>query len=154
MVRNRSNTAKRLLISLAGVLAVLLVAGEGVILLLWRFESPLPFLLGLLVGGALSASKVILLEKSLQKTLNMDEKQAENASRAYFLGRYALTIAVLAVVVLLRQYVGIIGCAAGIVAMQIAVYVTNFWESRAAKAPLDTPHPVITDALPDNAREP
>ena len=127
-MQRHNPTVRIMLLALLVILLILAAIGLAVILLLYPFEKPLPFLLGLATGGALSGVKLLMLEKSLNRTLDMESGHATNMARLHFILRYAVTIAVLALVVILRAYVGIIGTALGIFAMQLTVYVYGFYE--------------------------
>lgn len=133
MIRNLSDTARRMLRNLWLVILAIGCLGLGIIWTAYAFEPPLVFLPGLLVGGLLSSLKIILLERVLQRSADMEDHRAKAHAQGQFILRYFLTIAVLAVVVILRQYVSIIGAMAGILALQLSAYVTNWQEARIQK---------------------
>jgi hypothetical protein len=123
-------TARELRMAMLVVLAVQALVGLLVILTLWAFDRPLPYLLGLAAGGGISAFRLRLLQRSLVKTLDMDSDTAQNMTRLQFALRYFLTAALVAVVVFLRSYVSLIGTLVGILSLQFAVYLVGYMERR------------------------
>jgi len=122
-----SRTAVTMLIAIAGLFGALLLAGELVIFLAYRFEGPLPFGIGLLLGCALSAAKVVLLEKALSKAVDMEAEKAKNYARLQMVLRYGLTLLVVLSAVLFRQAVGLFGIIAGLLTLQLASYIANIF---------------------------
>ena len=102
-----------------------MAAGLLVINLLHPFEGALPYAAGLILGCAHSAIKIVLLEKSLARVLDLDKKGAESTGRLHFFGRYLLTAAFFAIVVLSKGAVGIFGAIAGVLSQQFAAYITG-----------------------------
>jgi len=115
-----------MLIAIAGLFGALLLAGELVILLAYRFEKPLAFGIGLLLGCALSAAKVVLLEKALSKAVDLGTEKAKNYARLQMVLRYGLTILVVLGAVFFREAIGLFGMIAGLLALQLASYITHF----------------------------
>ena len=118
--------------ALVALFVLLLIAGLLVIRFLYAFERPLPFAVGLLLGCALSALKVVLLEKSLSRSLDMAEKDANNYSSLQAILRYGLTVAVMLSAVFLPRYVGLFGLILGVLSLQPSAYITSFILSRSA----------------------
>lgn len=123
-------TGKLILAALAAVVVCLGLAGLGVIAFVWPFAKPLPYLLGLLAGGGLSWAKLLLLKRSLGRTIDLESGQAQNVTRLHFILRHLLTAVVLVGVVLLRDYVDLIGTLLGILSLQLAAYAAAFIERR------------------------
>lgn len=147
MLSKYSETAKIMLLALAVILAVLAALGLVVTLAVYPFEKPLAYVLGLLVGGGLSAMKILLLERSIAKTVDMEQKNAQSMARLHFFLRYGLTVLVLVGVVLLRQYIGLFGTLLGLLALQLSAYAANAVELRREKKrfALYGPPPPLTD---------
>lgn len=122
---NLSTTAKNMLTAIVWLFAGLLAAGLAVTLLLYRFEPPLAYALGLALGCASSALKVVLLERSNAKLLELDSKAAENLSRLFFVLRFTLTVILLLPVVLLPDYVGLFGAILGVLSLQAAAHIAG-----------------------------
>ena len=136
--RELSLTAQVMCKALAGLYPVLLAIGVMVHFFLYPFEKPVAFAVGLLAGTILSASKVVLLEKSLSKSLDMEGKVAKNYANFQMVARYFLTIVVLLLAAFFRDIIGLFGTVAGILALQPAAY-TAAWRIRKLK--LDPPAP-------------
>ncbi len=136
--RELSITAQIICKALAVLSLILLVVGLVVTFFLYPFEKPLAFVVGLLAGTILSVLKVVLLEKSLTKSMDMDGKTAKNYSNFQMVARYFLTILVLLVAAFFRNVIGIFGTVAGILALQPAAYIAA-WRIR--KLQLDKPSP-------------
>jgi hypothetical protein len=105
---------------------VLLIIGLVIINFVYPFEGSLSFAAGIGIGCIHSVAKIILLEKSISKTLNLEKQNATNMERLHYMGRYFLTAAVFAVVILLRQYFGIIGAVVGVLSLQLSAYAASF----------------------------
>ena len=111
---------------IAGLYAALLMLGLLVTLIIYPFEAPLPYALGLTLGCLLSLGKVILLEKALDRSLDAgEEKSAKNYAHFQSILRYLLTIAVLLVVVLFPRVFGLFGVILGVLSLQISAYITG-----------------------------
>ena len=140
-MKKLSPTSRRLIISVACLQLVFLVVGLPVILFVYRFASPLAYILGLVAGGAFSIAKVWMMERGFEKTMNLPADKADNYGKLQYLLRYLFTIAFLVAVFLLRRWVDPIGSILGIFALQLASYITNFWEGRLEKGKEKTYRP-------------
>ena len=120
-----SETAVIMVLALGGLGLLLAAVGLAVNQLWYAFEPPLSFLLGLLIGCAHSVIKVILLEKSMQRAVQAEEKTARNYAVLQSLLRYGLTILVLLTPVLFPRAVGVFGVVAGVLSLQLAAYITT-----------------------------
>jgi membrane protein YqaA with SNARE-associated domain len=124
---NLSETARLMLGAICALFAALLPAGLLAASLIYPFEEPLPFAAGLLCGCLLSAAKVILLEKTLARSV---DREPASSAKAYAtlqaLLRYGGTIAVLLCAVAFPRVIGVFGIAAGILTLQISAYAANF----------------------------
>lgn len=123
-----TKTAKTMYIALAAIVVCFAVAGLCIIVFVRPFAKPGPYLLGLLAGGGLSASKLFLIKRGLGKTIDMESEQAQNITRLYFVLRLLLTAAVLVGVVLLREYMNLVGTLLGILSLQLSAYVAGWVE--------------------------
>ena len=120
-----SKTAVTMLIAIAGLFGALLTAGLLVIFLAYRFERPLAFGVGLFLGCALSAAKVVLLEKALNRAVELGAEKAKNYARLQMILRYGLTILVVLGAVFFREVVGVFGMIAGLLVLQAASYIAS-----------------------------
>ena len=92
----------------------------------------IPFALGVIVTSALNVLKIKMLERSVRKTLDMDNPDTgRNYIRLQYLFRYFITAVVLVIIGLLHVYVdspriiSIWGALFGLFTMQIALIVVR-----------------------------
>lgn len=113
--------------AVTGALFLLLLAlGLLVIHFVHAFERPLPYTVGLLTGCLLSAVKVVLLEKVLERSLDLqEEKPAKNYAHLQSLLRYLLTIVVLLSVVAFPRVFGLWGMIVGVLSLQASAYISG-----------------------------
>lgn len=123
-------TARELRLSMLAVMGIMAAAGIVVILTVWPFTRPLPYILGVAAGGGISALRLRLIAASLKKTMDMDSATAQNMTRLGFTARYFLTAALVGAVVFLRDYVSLAGTLLGILSLQFAAYIVGHLERR------------------------
>jgi len=104
----------------------------------------LPFALGVIVTSALNILKIIMLERSIQKTLDMDNPDTgKNYIRLQYLLRYFLTAVVLVIIGLLHIYIdspriiSIWGALFGLFTMQIALIAVRHTKLIEDEPPVD-----------------
>ena len=129
-----TKTASVMCKTIAILFLILLIIGLAVILLLCPFELPLPYGAGLFLGCALSVLKVILLEKTLNKSADMESKHAQVYASLQVLARYTLTAAVLLGAVFFPKIIGVFGVIFGILTLQISAYITSHIINRKVKS--------------------
>lgn len=88
-------------------------------------KNYLPYILGLLLGTVFSIVKLILLEKSIDKSLEMDGTPAQNYIFTQYILRYILTALVLFFAVTDKN-LNIIGFIIGLFSLQLSAYITGF----------------------------
>lgn len=120
-----SLTARTICKVLAVMFVVFLVIGEGIILLAYPFEKPLPFAIGLFVGTVHTILKVALMEKALTRSLDLEGSQAKNYGNFQALLRYFITIAVFVCVILFPKALGLIGVIVGVLSLQPAAFIAS-----------------------------
>lgn len=113
-----SELAKRMTVTIVGI-AILFVIVSA---LYYRSLASLPFLLGTVLGTAVSIWKVFVLERTVDRALAMDEKKAGNFVGLQQMLRLFVTGAVLFLGAVVPQ-ISLWGVAAGIIAFQVALYV-------------------------------
>lgn len=115
-----SDVAKRMLITIL-IIAAICVLGSIIYYRSWEF---LKFLLGAILGTAVSIAKIFLLERSVDKALNMEKQNAgAYVSLQYFL-RLILTGAVLVLGAVVPQ-INLWGVVSGVFAFPISLYVAR-----------------------------
>ena len=121
-----SKTARIMLAATAVVCGIFLGVGLLVINFVYAFEKTAPFIAGIALGGVQSLIKIIILEKSLNRILDIGEKdKATGIGALLYFGRFILTGAVLIFAFIFPDICGRFGTIAGILAMQAAAYATN-----------------------------
>jgi len=123
---NVSETAKTMIKSLGVVILILLAGGLLITSFVYSFEKPAPYVIGLLTGGLLSMFKVILLERSLNRSVEMGAKSAQGYVGLQAILRYLLTIAVFLLVVFFPVAFGLFGTILGVLSLQLSAYITGF----------------------------
>ena len=128
-----SLTSRRMITVICLSALVMVAAGIVVSLTVSSIDSmqALYFPLGVILSSALNILKVILLERAINKTLDMeDPKAGSNYIRIQYLLRYLLSGVVLVVAGLITRYVdppfiNIVGALVGIFTMQISVIIVR-----------------------------
>jgi len=125
--------------------AVAMIAGGVLYYVLSKnsYES-LPFALGVIVSASLNVLKILMLERSVKKTLDMDNPDiGKNYIRFQYLLRYFMTGVVLVIIGLLHVYadnpriVSIWGALFGIFTMQIALIAVRHTKLIEDEVPAD-----------------
>lgn len=133
MINSLSDTAKSMLKWMLILFAVLGIAGSAVVFMIGKGYLFFPYWLGLLLGSLLSALKLVLIEKSLNQTADMNGGKASGYASLQYILRYVLTVAFLITAFLLPQYVNLFGVIAGILTLQFSAYGANFENKRKLK---------------------
>ena len=84
-----------------------------------------PFALGVFLTAALNVLKLIMLERAVERAVNMEGENAENFIRFQYLLRYLLTALVL-LLAAKTPFISLWGAAAGILTLKIAVFFVSF----------------------------
>jgi len=106
-------------------LPVIIAGGLAYHFFVDRNFSILQFALGALLGIAASVVRVIILDKTVQKAVNMEKDKAANYVRLLGFVRLILAGLVLLLAALV-PFVNLWGAAAGILSHQIAAYSLKF----------------------------
>lgn len=120
----KSIKASDITIRMIRIIAItaLVFAVLGAAFCVYRSLSPFPFILGTLLGAALTAVKLVMLERAIEKAVLMDEeKTAGNYIRLQYLFRLLLT-GILLVLGALVPFISLWGVAAGLITLQIALF--------------------------------
>ncbi|MCL2166734.1 MAG: hypothetical protein FWH49_05540, partial [Clostridiales bacterium] len=104
-----------------------LAAGLSVILWVFPFEPAAAYAVGLLAGTLLSAVKVALMERSLNRAADIGEfTGARNYGVVQVMLRNMLTLGFFLLVFFFRPVFGLFGAIAGILALQPAALITGY----------------------------
>lgn len=113
-----TDTAKQIIMIMLALF--LISAGVGTMFV----SEPIAFMMGLLFGTVFSIIKMILLEKTLDKALEMSSEKAVNYTRIHYVLRYFLTFGV--ILVATTRNMDLVGVAIGILLSTPAVYIMQF----------------------------
>lgn len=112
--------------SLGGLFLFFAVLGILIILFLYEFEPPLPYVIGLFSGCLVSSIRIVLMDVSINKSIDMQENKAKNYSQLQFFLRYFITIGYAVLLVVLHKYLGVFGGVIGLLCMQLSAYIANY----------------------------
>ena len=102
----------------------LLVLGISISLFAYPFERPIAYSIGLFIGCLISLAKIILLEKTLSRAVELG-KQAKNYAALQATLRYFATIAAIVPAFIFRNTIGVFGVVAGLLSLQISAFITS-----------------------------
>ena len=135
--RGMSRTA-RLMCAAEGLLfVILLLAGYGVFFFVYPFERPLPYTVGLLTGCLVSCLKIVLMEKTLSRAVDMG-KNAKVYASLHALLRYLIAAAAVAPAFIFRGSFGVFGVVAGLLTMQISAFIASVVVSKDKRSAKNT----------------
>ena len=95
------------------------------LLLICFVKTFLPYILGLTLGTAFAITKLILMERAINKSLDMSPKTAEKYIYAQYMLRYLLT-GLLLFFVIRSKNISLLGFLIGLFSLQISAYITGF----------------------------
>lgn len=116
-----SNLARRMILTILIIVSVCMLGS----VIYYRSLDCLPFLLGGLLGTAVSIAKVFILERAVDKALAMEQKQAGIFVLVHHILRLVLTGGVLLLGALV-PWLSLWGVAAGVLSFHGAVYSVKF----------------------------
>jgi len=111
------------MIMLIGVSSLFIIAAGAAY---YRSFSVFPFALGVFLTSALNVLKVIMIERAVEKVVNMKGKNAGSFIGFQYILRFLLTGAVL-VLAAKVPFINLWGAVAGIFTLQIAAYSMRFF---------------------------
>lgn len=124
-----SDTGKKLMQTVTILSLTALVIG-----LIARIDTPLSFFCGLLIGTLFVFFKILYMEYTINKSLDMEAGAARGYSTGHFFLRYLLTAAVLVVIAVIPG-ISIWGAIIGLLTQQVAAYIVTFMQQKAKKVP-------------------
>jgi hypothetical protein len=102
----------------------LLVAGVSVSVFAYPFERPSAYAAGLFAGCAFCAVKILLLDRTLTRAVDMGS-HAKNYVSLHAAIRYIGTVVAFVPALAFPKIFGLFGVIAGILSMQLAAYLTH-----------------------------
>ena len=118
------------MVSAIVILSLLLIAAG---IAYHRSFAFFPFAFGVSLGAGVNVFKVLMLERTVGKTIDMGKKDAENYVRFQYFLRFLITGLVL-VLSAITPFIGIWGAAAGIFTMPLAAFYAKSFIGRNNKA--------------------
>ena len=102
---------------------ILLVAG------MFFIKNHLSYALGILLGTAVSAARLVLLERALNKSVDMSPTDAQNYTRLQY-GLRMIGILAIAFAAIKLPFINVWAFVIGLLPVQPAVYIYGFINSR------------------------
>ena len=114
-----SDTCKKLSTVIAVLGLIALVVG------LFFAGNKIYWIVGIILGTVASLVKVYMLERTLDKAVDMDPKNANNYTRANYTMRLVVSVVIVVLACLVEQ-INVVGVLIGLLLVQPAAYITNF----------------------------
>jgi uncharacterized Tic20 family protein len=114
-----SDTCKKLSTVIAVLGLIALVVG------LFFAGNKIYWIVGIVLGTVASLIKVYMLERTLDKAVDMDPKNANNYTRANYTMRLVVSVVIVVLACIVEQ-INVVGVLIGLLLVQPAAYITNF----------------------------
>ncbi len=114
---NISNTSKQIIVTTIALFFIIFGIATFIV------DDAKSFLIGITFGTIFSILRLILLEKTLNKAMDMTSQKAINFTRIHYTLRYFLTFAVL-LIAAYRDF-NILGVVIGIILPVPSIYIVN-----------------------------
>lgn len=129
--RSLSQTCRYMLFGIAGFFAAALILGLVAIGIWGPWNSPLglrpiPFSIGLLAGCLTSMYKVVSMETTLSRSIDMESDKAKPYGQLQYFIRFIVTGVLVVLVVFLPNIFGMLGTVLGILSMPVGAYAAHF----------------------------
>ena len=121
-----SYTCKKLSTVIAVLGLIALVVG------LFFAGNKIYWIVGIVLGTVASLIKVYMLERTLDKAVDMDPKNANNYTRANYTMRLVVSVVIVVLACIVEQ-INVVGVLIGLLLVQPAAYITNFITSNKEK---------------------
>ena len=119
-----SNTTKQIIFNMLALALIFLGIGY------FFTENILAFFLGLLLGTGFSVLKLILIEKTISKAMEMPKEKAIGYTRLHYTLRYILTALVLLIAVFRKEQINLVSVIIGLIILRPAIYISTFKERK------------------------
>lgn len=120
-----TQTAKFMIYSLL-ILFVVFIVLAFIVNSFYLFEPMKKFSLGLATGILVSIYKVISMDRSINKLVDMEEEaKAKLKSQSYFILRYFITFGYAALVIIFKDYIGVFGAVIGLFSLKFSAHMAN-----------------------------
>jgi len=102
----------------------LLALGVSTAVFIYPFERPAAYAVGLFIGCLISLLKIIMLEKTIARAVELGN-QAKNYATLQAVLRYFGTIAAIVPAFIFRNQIGVFGVVAGLLSLQVSAFITS-----------------------------
>ena len=129
----RSVMAKYMILSLLVLFFAFAALGVSIIVFVYPFEPIGKYLLGLLLGCTCTFFRLLIMDYSINKEMDMAEQKAKNYHQLMSFVRYGLLFAFAAVLIISDDIFGVYGGVIGILCLQLSAYGGNILLTRKEK---------------------
>lgn len=126
LLKDLSETSKIMLKWLLIFIFAAWLLGSGVLIIIQKADIILQYILGVLLGGVFSALKLVLMERSLSKSADMQSVRSSGYAAAHYVLRYLLTVGVLVLAMIMRNTFNFFGVIIGILLLQFSAYLATY----------------------------
>lgn len=119
-VRQTQITVVKMLIAVIAIIGIM-----GFVFL----KEPVPFLMGLIFGSAISALNFFQLANTLNRAVKMHPGKAQTFTVTQYFIRYVIT-AVVIYVSITASYINIIGTVIGLLTIKLIIFATNLFNDK------------------------
>ncbi|MBE0449888.1 MAG: ATP synthase subunit I [Clostridia bacterium] len=109
--------------ALAAVIAVLGILGFVFL------KEPVPFMMGLIFGSAISALNFFQLANTLNRAVKMHPGKAQTFAVTQYFIRYVIT-AIVIYISIVAPYINIIGTVMGLLTIKLIIFATNLFNDK------------------------
>lgn len=115
-----------MLLSLGVLFLGFILLGFVIIRFFYPFEPFFNFFMGLLLGCVVTAIRLIIMDRSIDKSVDMSDNKAKVHYQIMFFLRYGILILFAVVLVVFHTVFGVFGGVIGIFCMQLSAYGANY----------------------------
>lgn len=124
--KKMSLTVKYMLLSLGVLFFGFALLGAIIIKFIYSFEPLFNYIMGLLLGCVVTAIRLIIMDRSIDKTVDMPDKKAKVHYHLMFFLRYGILVLFAVVLVVFHTVFGVCGGVIGVLCMQLSAYGANY----------------------------
>jgi len=115
-------------ITIGMIKGTIVISAVGIAVGVFFVPHVLFYVIGVVLGAAVSVLKIVLLERSINKALSVEDKtHASNIVRIGYMPRYILTASAMLGSWFLMGLSGFIGFFVGTLAMSFSAYIAKFF---------------------------
>lgn len=126
LLKDLSETSKIMLKWVVILIFASCLLGAGVLMIIKHTDIIFQYAAGVLLGGVFSALKLVLMEKSINKSTEMQSARSSGYAAAQYILRYFLTIGVLVFAMFMKNIFNFFGVIIGILLLQFSAYFATY----------------------------